>query len=127
MSAEDAGHSGRERRSGRRRIKRAERLAERIARELSDPAGSSDAEIAKLAGQLRPMLAGLRRSTLREEGKQATLAADGIADLSVAIEKLVESQRAGSPRATLKQLKEGQRALESATAKARKAGDDWSL
>jgi hypothetical protein len=130
MSAESAdrrgGKGGLGHGAHRRQVKRAEHLAERIAHELSG-SGADDAEIAKLARQLRPMLADLRRSALTEGGRPATLAAGGIADLSAAVKTLVKAQRAGTPGAALKQLAEGRRALESATAKARKAGDAWSL
>jgi len=130
MSADPAErHDRRGRRGGRshrRQVKQAKRLAKQIAGELSGP-GASDAEIAKLAGRLRPMLAALRRSALEEGDRDAMLAAEGIAELSTAVKTLVKAQRAGTTGAAMKRLAEGRRALSGATAKARKAGDAWSL
>ncbi|HEX6687594.1 MAG TPA: hypothetical protein VF085_02885 [Solirubrobacterales bacterium] len=118
-------------RAGRHRrlhgkAKRAEELSKKLTHRLAAPEPDV-ADLKNLVRDLRPVLASLRKSTLAQNGPHAAIVASGIADLATAFERLAQSKQNSSPKSALQQLIEGKRALDSAAAKAQKAGDAWPL
>lgn len=122
--------SGAKKHHRRRRLhgkaRRAELLTQRLANSLGSPEPDAQ-QLQKLVGELNPVLASLRRSTLKANGPHATLVAEGIDDLAVAFEGLVKANRASDLDQAASHLTKGAKAFERATAKAREAGDAWPL
>ncbi|HEV7399761.1 MAG TPA: hypothetical protein VGN84_05770 [Solirubrobacterales bacterium] len=108
------------------KARRAELLTQKLANSLGSPEPDAQ-QMQKLVGELKPVLASLRRSTLKANGPQATLVAEGIDDLAIAFEDLVKANQASDLDQAAGHLTKGTRAFERATAKAREAGDAWPL
>lgn len=122
--------SGAKRRHRHRKLhgkaRRAEILTQKLAQSLSTP--EPDARrLQVVLGQLSPVLVSLRRSTLREDGPQARVVAEGIQDLTAAFEFLVKSNQVSNPQQAASHLSAGSEAFERAVAKAQEAGDAWPL
>jgi hypothetical protein len=108
------------------KARRAELLTQKLAGSLDTPEPDTR-QLQKLVGELNPVLASLRRSTLKANGPKATLVAAGIDDLALAFEGLVKANQASDLDQAVSHLTKGTKAFERASAKAKEAGDAWPL
>jgi len=103
-------------------------LVKRVKRDLSSPPAANDHKTAGSVTQLRRTLHDFRRAVLHNgAGDHTKLVAGALGDLDHSLMKLSSSLGTADPNARLRMLAEAKHALDTAQAKARKAGHDWPL
>ena len=117
------------RRAKRRKVQaQTKALVKRVKRSLSSPSTTNDHKTAGSLTQLRRTLHDVRHDVLHDgAGGHTKLVASALGDLDHSLMKLSSSLGTADPNARLSMLAEAKHALDTAQAKARKAGHDWPL